>query len=493
MPTFQSEDNIHSIKTVKKSNKFNKFFTNVLLTITVLFLCTGGYFVYTAATTSSTIFDAENNTVECSDWMCSAKQGFARAAQVLSPDIAIKGQERGRTNFLILGLDATPGGGLSDTIMIASYFHQEKKVVTVNVPRDFLVQYKTIDQSSGVLGNTNIKINEVYRSAIQRGLNGGRELSNFISKEFGIPVDYWITANFDAVEKTVEAIGGIDINVENSFTDCEYPNNDYSGLLPCQTFVKGNQKMDSVKALIYARSRKGDNGEGSDFARGRRQSAVIAAILQKIKSQNLFATIGNLNSLFSVLGNNVKTSMNISELKSLLSNLRGVDLKNNYNKVIWSVGNGFLCDQTTQDYGYHIFYCDGDIGGSTAIISAGRNEARQEIKNLLIVSKKDQLSKVSFEIYGNGSAAATKASSVLTNLGFEDVVLNNNESEIPITSSSDILDIYIPDSTIYNYIVSLNIPTKFSNKVKVNLINSKPEGLPIEISPDSTDVIILAQ
>jgi LCP family protein required for cell wall assembly len=492
MPTFQSDDNIHSIKTVKRSNNFNKFFTNILLILTVVFLCTGGYFVYTAATTSSSIFDAENIAEECSDWFCSTKQSFTRATQVLSPDSPIKGQDIGRTNFLILGLDATPGGGLSDTIMIASYFHQEKKIVTVNIPRDFLVQYKTLNQNTSLLGNSTFKINEVYRAATLRGLNGGRELSNFISKEFGIPIDYWITANFDAVEKTVEAIGGIDINVENSFTDCEYPNRDYTGLLPCQTFVKGTQKMDSVRALIYARSRHGDNGEGSDFARGRRQSAVIGAILQKIKSQNLFATIGNLNSLFSVLGNNVKTSMNISELKSLVSSLRNVDLKKNYNKVIWYVGNGFLCDQTTQDYGYHIFYCDGEIGGSTAIISAGRTEARQEIQDLLTVSKKEELNKISFEIYGNGSTAAAKASSILANLGFESVVLNNSKNEIPITSGGDILDIYVADPTIYNQIVSLNLPTKFSSKVKVNLINSKPEGLPIN-SSSSSDVIIWAQ
>jgi polyisoprenyl-teichoic acid--peptidoglycan teichoic acid transferase len=492
MPTFQPDDNIQSIKTVKRSNGMSKFFTNILLVLTILFLCTGGYFVYSAATTSNTIFDAENNAEECSNWFCTARQGFAKVTQVLSPDGPIKGQNRGRTNFLILGLDATPGGGLSDTIMIVSYFHQEKKIVTVNVPRDFLVQYKTLDQNTSLLGNSTFKINELYRAATQRGLNGGRELSNFISKEFGIPIDYWITANFDAVEKTVETIGGIDINVENSFVDCEYPNRDYSGLLPCQTFVKGQQKMNATKSLIYARSRHGDNGEGSDFARGRRQSAVVSAILQKIKSQNLLSTISNLNSLFSVLGSNVKTSMNISELKSLVSSLRNVDLKKNYDKVIWSVGNGFLCDQTTQDFGYHIFYCDGEIGGSTAIISAGRNEARQQIKDLLLVSKKDEISKISFEIYGNGSSAATKASTILANLGFESVVLNNNETQIPITSGNDILDIYISDSTIYNQIDSLNLASKFSSKVKVNLINSKPEGLPID-NNNPSDVIIWAQ
>jgi LCP family protein required for cell wall assembly len=491
MPTFQPDDNIKSIKTVKRSNIISKFFTNILLIISVILLSTGGYFVYSAATTSSSIFDAENNSEECSNWFCNARQSFAKVTQVLSPESPIKGQDRGRTNFLILGLDATPGGGLSDTIMIASYFHKEKKIVTVNIPRDFLVQYKTLNQYSNTLENSSLKINEVYRSAIQRGLNGGRELSNFVSKEFGMPIDYWITANFDAVEKTVESIGGIDINVENSFTDCEYPNKDYSGLLPCQTFVKGQQKMNASKALIYARSRKGDNGEGSDFARGGRQSAVVSAILQKIKNQNLLSTIGNLNSLFSVLGSNVKTSMNIGELKSLVSSLRSVDFKKNYDKVIWSVGNGFLCDQTTQESGYHIFYCDGGIGGSTAIISAGRTEARQQIKDLLLISKKDELRKITFEIYGNGSTAATKASSVLANLGFESVILDNNKTQIPITTNIDTLDIYIPDSVIYNQILSLNLTSKFSNRVKVNLINSKQQGLPIE-NNNQPDVIIWA-
>jgi LCP family protein required for cell wall assembly len=493
MPTFQSEDNIHSIKTVKRSNKINKFFTNFLLILITFFLCIGGYFVYTAATTSSSIFDAENNAETCPDWYCSVKQSFTRVTQVLSPDSAIKGQNRGRTNFLILGLDATTGGGLSDTIIIVSYYHKEKNIVTVNVPRDFLVQYKSRNQNSNLLGTSTFKINEIYRTAVQDELSGGRELSNFISKEFDIPIDYWITANFDAVEKTVETIGGVEINVENSFTDCEFPKKGYTGVLPCQTFVKGRQKMDATRALIYARSRYGDNGEGSDFARGRRQSAVIEAILQKIKSQNLLTTIGNLNSLFTVLGTNVKTSMNIGELKSLISILRSVDLKKNYNKVIWSVGNGFLCDRTTQDFGYHIFYCDGEIGGSTAIISTGRTEARQQIQELLTFGKKDELNKISFEIFGNGSIAATKASSVLASLGFESVTLNNRTTTIPITSSNDILDVFIADTTIYNQIVSLNLPAKFSDKVNVNIINSAPKESMIASNTSLADVIIWAQ
>jgi LCP family protein required for cell wall assembly len=491
MPTFTPEDNIHSIHTVKKSNGVSRYFTNFLVVLTTIFLCLGAYFVYTAATTSSSIFDAENASAECSNWFCSAQQSFARAAQVLSPESPIKGQDRGRTNFLILGLDATPGGGLSDTIMIASYFHQEKKIVTVNIPRDFLVQYKTLDQNTNYLNNSTFKINEVYRAATQRGLNGGKELSNFISKEFNIPIDYWITANFDAVEKIIETVGGIDINVENSFTDCQYPNRDYSGLLPCQTFAKGSQKMDSIRALIYARSRYGDNGEGSDFARGKRQSAVIAAILQKVKNQNLFATIANLNSLFSVLGNNVKTSMGIGDLKSLVSNLRNVDVKKNYSKVIWSVGNGFLCDQTTPDYGYHIFYCDGEIGGTNALISTGRNAARLEIKNLLAEGAKLEQTKTSFVIYGNGSRSATKLYNSIIKLGYDSVDLYNNTTSIPVTSGKDIVNVYIPDKVLFAEIMDLNLENNLSN-AEFNIFNAEPAGLAIN-TDNPADVTVWAE
>lgn len=491
MPTFTPEDNIHSIKTVKRSNGISKLFTNFLIVLTTVSFCLGGYFVYTAATTSSSIFDAESSEEECNNWICGAKQSLSKITQVLSPEAAIKGQDRGRTNFLILGLDATPGGGLTDTIMIASYYHKEKKAVTVNIPRDFLVQYKTLDPYSNQLVDSSVKINEVFRSATQRGLNGGREISNFVSKEFNLPIDYWITANFDAVEKTVEAIGGIDVNVDNSFTDCEYPNRNYTGLLPCQTFDKGVEKMTAVRALIYARSRHGDNNEGSDFARARRQSIVIQSIVQKIKGQNLLASITSLNSLFGILGNNVKTSMTVNELKSVVSILRGVDLKSNYSKVIWAVGNGFLCDQTTQDFGYHIFYCDGAVGGSNSIISTGRNKARLDVQNLLMIGNIDRLSKISFDIYGNDSSSARKLSTSLTKLGFESINLNNNKTIIPITPGKDVVNVYIKDLSIYNEVKQLDLDSKLNKNSELNLINSEPLGL--DVDDTEVDVVIWAE
>ena len=88
MPTFTPEDKIHSIDTVKRSNGISKFFTNFLIVLTTVTLCLGGYFVYTAATTSTSIFDAESDAEDCSNWICSAKQGLSKITQVLSPEVS---------------------------------------------------------------------------------------------------------------------------------------------------------------------------------------------------------------------------------------------------------------------------------------------------------------------------------------------------------------------------------------------------------------------
>lgn len=487
MPTFTPEDNIHSLNSVKKSNGVGRYFTNFLVALTVIFLCLGGYFVYSAATTSSSIFEADSDQESCVDWICGVKQNLAKVTKVLSPEAAIKGQERGRTNFLIIGLDSE--AGLSDTIMIASLFHKEKKITTVNVPRDFLVNYKTLNPFSNQLENTSFKINEVHLAAQKRGLNGGRELSNFISKEFNLPIDYWVSMNFEAVEKTIDNLGGVDVKVDNSFTDCEFPRKDYSGYLPCQSFKKGVQKMLGPEALIYSRSRHGDNNEGSDFARSKRQSIVIESILQKIKNQNILASVANINGLFSILGENVKTSLNITELKSLISIVRDIDIKKSFSRVVWTVGNGFLCDQTTPEFGYHIFYCDGEIGGSTALISSGRNSARLEVQNILLAGKKEEQGKVSFEIYGNGSKSASKLSQVLGDFGFESILLYNNKSIIPITSGGDIVNIYIPDTNISNQIRLLGLESKLANNTQFNIINSEPLDLPINDPLNPPDVV----
>ena len=72
--------------------------------------------------------------------------------------------------------------------------------------------------------------------------------------------------------------------------------------------------MNGATALIYARSRHGNNGQGSDFARSRRQQQIIVALKDQIESIGGF---GKLPDVLNALGDNVLTNLTIGDAESL--------------------------------------------------------------------------------------------------------------------------------------------------------------------------------
>src|SRR5580692_12820809 len=72
--------------------------------------------------------------------------------------------------------------------------------------------------------------------------------------------------------------------------------------------------MNGSTALIYARSRHGNDGQGSDFARSRRQQQIIVALKDQIESVGGF---GKLPGVINALGDNVLTNLTIGDSESL--------------------------------------------------------------------------------------------------------------------------------------------------------------------------------
>jgi len=87
----------------------------------------------------------------------------------------------------------------------------------------------------------------------------------------GEEIQYYAMIDLKGFVNLIDSLDGTYINVENSFTDYMYPADNNVGYQTV-TFTAGPQTMDGDIALKYARSRHSmDNGEGSDFARARRQ------------------------------------------------------------------------------------------------------------------------------------------------------------------------------------------------------------------------------
>jgi len=231
----------------------------------------------------------------------------------------------------MIGKDSA--AGLTDTIIIASYYHKEKKVVTLNIPRDFYV----FDGVGSYKINAVAAFAEGRKTAGFSEIGGEEFLANFLAKEFGIPIHYWVSVNFAGFKSVIDQLGGIDVDVDIPFTDCEYPTDNYSGYIrPCPSFKQGTQKMDGTKALIYSRSRHGDNGQGSDFERGRRQQQIIQSVIATIKTQNLAINASKINAYLDILGKNMKTSVKLDEMLSayeIFKNINIDEIRNNFIRV----------------------------------------------------------------------------------------------------------------------------------------------------------------
>jgi polyisoprenyl-teichoic acid--peptidoglycan teichoic acid transferase len=235
---------------------------------------------------------------------------FTRVGRLIAgDDKPLKGEETGTVNILLLGMGGPGHDGplLTDTMIVASIDINTSEVMLTSIPRDFLVTLK---------GRGFNKINAAYAYAEQdEEGSGGEAAIEVAEKVTGLDIPYYAAVDFKGFVKAVDRVGGLDITVDRTFTDSSYPNYN-KGYLPPQTFTKGDTHMDGERALIFARSRKGNNGEGSDFARSERQKKVMLAMKDELSQLNL-SDLGTLNGLLSDFTENFRTNFEPFELKRL--------------------------------------------------------------------------------------------------------------------------------------------------------------------------------
>lgn len=242
----------------------------------------------------------------------------------------LNGELEGRTNILLLGVpgDDWPGSQLTDSIMVVSILYPEKdlnskearvllpgadkeepRVALISIPRDLWVP-------AG--GGTYTKINAIYTFGEQRGEGQGIiSLKETLDEVLGLELHYYATADFDGFTEAIDTLGGIDVDVENSFIDYNYPTDDFGTQVV--RFEAGVQHMDGETALKYARSRKGyvtdgsNADEGSDFGRARRQQQVMKAVREKALSIDTLLSPSTLQELTETAGEHISTDMEIWE------------------------------------------------------------------------------------------------------------------------------------------------------------------------------------
>ena len=296
----------------------------------------------------------------------------------------LKGETEDRVNIALLGMrgeNVTGGGLLADTIMVMSIKPKEGKFSMISIPRDLQV---TIPGTQDLQ-----KINYVYFAGEQKGKGQGlKDMQTVLGNILGIPVDYAVSINFEGFEQLIDAVGGVEITLDEPFSEpmqfneakvCDGANGgvftvatgkyenkiDYRGKVvasyplctnphvECGGNFKlpaGTQTLDGENALCYVRSRV----TTSDFERAKRQQVVIQLLREKLLSAGTLTNFGKINGILNSLGDNVRSTLEAWEMKRFFDLYGEMQSFEVYQRVLENSNEGFLYNPTDapKEYGY---------------------------------------------------------------------------------------------------------------------------------------------
>ena len=212
--------------------------------------------------------------------------------------------------FLIVGLDE---GFNTDTIIVASYDGLKQKANLISIPRDTLVNVKRPLK----------KINAAYPVGARNGdkSEGMAQLQREIKTIIGFVPDFFLLVNFSAFTELVDAIGGVDVEADINMVYDDPVQNLHINI------PKGQQHLDGINALRFARYRKGGSGYRtlSDYERIENQQKVIKAVLtQLLKPENIL----KVPEFIEIFNNNVFSNLdsgNILWFAGEINKIKGTD------------------------------------------------------------------------------------------------------------------------------------------------------------------------
>jgi LCP family protein required for cell wall assembly len=158
-------------------------------------------------------------------------------------------------------------------------------------------------------------VNGLLRHLQRTTRNGYVAMKQAVGRAFAIEVDRYVFTGFAGVRDLVNAVGGVDVTLAKPYRDPYYwvTRRTRGWGLPA-----GTSHLNGKQALIFARSRKGDN----DFGRARRQQQLVMAALAKARSLGP----SRLPRLLAVAAKTIRTDLPLSRANDLFKLFSTVNL-----------------------------------------------------------------------------------------------------------------------------------------------------------------------
>ena len=365
-------------------------------------LLAGGWMGWKFLSNSGKVFGDDSNIL-----------GFLNATK-------LKGEDKGRVNFLLAGVSTDdPGHGganLTDSIMLVSVDTTNKKAVMLSIPRDLWTSIPEYGHSKINAANAYGDDDSFSEPGYPDG--GMGLLEKVVSDDLDMPIHYYAKINYSAFRDAVNAVGGISVDIQSRDSRGLYdPNISKADNGPLK-LANGVQTLDGQTALNLARARGDPPGDGrypygfekSDFDRTQNQRMMLLALKDKITSGGVITTPLKIGQLFDVVGKNMKTDLQPSEVRriyDLSKQIKSSDIQS----LSLNDANGvsLLASYRTPD------------GASALIPAAGVDDYSDINAYIKKAFSSDPVVQESAKVVvlngGDTSGLATKYSNILTNKG----------------------------------------------------------------------------
>ena len=223
-------------------------------------------------------------------------------------------------NVMLMGIDAYENGGTTsgsmphtDVMMVIAVNFEKDTVDLITLPRDIMT---TAPDHYGIY-----KLNGVFNVGLggwkkptgqADELQDGFMLTCRAGEEWlgGVSIPYYYAVDFQAVIDIVDAIGGIDYDVDQTFTSM-------SGK---KTYHTGLQHLDGDAVLGYLRIRR--QADGLDSSRTARQRRMMVAIFNKLKTEG---KLSQIPALISAANSGIYTNTTLSQTTALVNYAMNLD------------------------------------------------------------------------------------------------------------------------------------------------------------------------
>lgn len=232
-------------------------------------------------------------------------------------------------NILLLGIDRRHRSEAyrTDIMILATVDPNNNTVVLASVPRD--------------LWWSNSRINALFPA------QGWEDMQKAFEQITGVKPDHFIMTDFADFKWIVDAMGGVPVEIETTFTDESFPVDE---TFEYQTvhFTKGYEKLTGERALIFARSRKGDFDNG-DWGRMKRQHLILKGFLQAVtQKESIFNPMVVEKAFELVTKGRMDTNLTLNDAKALW------DMHKDYKKYSYNsmyLDYDYLYTPPAEEYG----------------------------------------------------------------------------------------------------------------------------------------------